>query len=76
MIQHYVIRFVSELRQVSGIFRGTLVSSTNKAEILLKMALNTIALTLYDINNVDKDMLFIEILIRLIIDNILFFMST
>ena len=46
-IQHYVIEFVSNLRQVGG-FQGTLVSSTNKTdghditEILLKVALNTI----------------------------------
>ena len=44
-IQHYVIKFVSDLWQV---FRCTPVSSTNKtnrhviAEILLKVALNTI----------------------------------
>ena len=43
-IQHYVIKFVSDLRQVSGFLR---VSSTNKtdhhdiAEILLKVALKT-----------------------------------
>jgi hypothetical protein len=44
-IQHYVIKFVSDLRQVGGFLW---VSSTNKtdchgmAEILLKVALNTI----------------------------------
>ena len=44
-MQHYVIKFVSFLRHVSGFLR---VSSTNKTdrhdvtEILLKMALNTI----------------------------------
>ena len=43
-IQHYVIKFVGDLQQVSG----TLVSFTNKTdhhdmtEILLKVALNTI----------------------------------
>jgi hypothetical protein len=48
-IQYYVIKFVSDLRQVGGFLR---VSSTNKtdcqdiAEILLKVALNIIALTL------------------------------
>ena len=49
IIQHYVIKFVSDLRQVSGQWfsPGTPVSSTNKAdrhdiaEILLKVALNT-----------------------------------
>jgi hypothetical protein len=49
---HYVIKFVSDLRQVSGICLCTPVFSTNKtdchdiAEILLKVALN--ALTLID----------------------------
>jgi len=49
-IQHYVIKFVSGLRQVGGFFPGTLVSCTNKTdrhditEILLKVALNTITL--------------------------------
>jgi hypothetical protein len=48
LIQHYVIKFVSDLRQVSGFFLGTPVSFTNKTdrqditEILLKVALNTI----------------------------------
>jgi uncharacterized membrane protein affecting hemolysin expression len=47
-IQHYVIKFVSDLRQVSGFLRVTLISSTNKTErndtteISLKVALNTI----------------------------------
>jgi hypothetical protein len=45
-IQHYVIKFVSDLRQVSG-FLGTSVSSTNEndrhdiTKILLKVALKT-----------------------------------
>ena len=50
-IQHYVIKFVSDLRQV-GAFRQVLrFSSTNKndchdiTEILLKVALSTIKLT-------------------------------
>ena len=48
-IQHYVIKFVSDLRQVSGFL---LVLSTNKTdhhnitEILYKLALNTMTLTL------------------------------
>jgi len=47
-IQHYVIKFVSDLRQVSKFYPGTPVSSTNKTdlyditEILLKVAFNTI----------------------------------
>jgi hypothetical protein len=52
-IQHYVIKFVSDLGQVSGLFNpGTPHSSNNKTdrhditEILLKVALNTITLTL------------------------------
>jgi hypothetical protein len=46
LIQHYVIKFGSDLRQVG--VPGTPVSSTNKinhhdiTEILLKVALNTI----------------------------------
>ena len=50
VIQHYVIKFVSDLRQVGGFIRVTLVSSTNKTdvhditEILLKVTLNTITL--------------------------------
>ena len=46
-IQHYVIKFFSDLRQVGG-FTGTPVSSTNKTDrhlitdILLKVALNAI----------------------------------
>ena len=45
-MQHYVIMFVGDLRQVSGFRPGTSVSSTNKtdrhdvAEILLKVALS------------------------------------
>jgi hypothetical protein len=47
-IQHYVIKFISDLRQFSP---STLISSTNKTdrheitEILLIVALNTITLT-------------------------------
>ena len=52
-IQHYVIKFVSDLRQVSGFTPDTPVSSTNKSylhditEILLKVVLNTINLNLF-----------------------------
>ena len=44
-IQHYVIKFVSDLRQVSGFLQVLLVSSTNKihrhdiTEIMLKVVL-------------------------------------
>ena len=31
-MQHYLIKFVSDLRQVGGFFPGTLVSSTNKTD--------------------------------------------
>jgi hypothetical protein len=47
-IQHYVIEFVSDLREVSGFLRALRFSSTNKTdrhditEILLKVALSTI----------------------------------
>ena len=47
-VQHYVIKCVSDLRQVSGFYPGPLLSSTNKTdshditEILLKVVLNTI----------------------------------
>ena len=46
-IQHYVIEFVSDLRQVSvffGVFRKT--DRHDIAEILLKVAFSTITLTL------------------------------
>ena len=60
-LRYYVIKFVSELRQVSGFSPDTLVSFTSKtllffngchdiAEFLLKVALNTITLTLNPIN--------------------------
>jgi hypothetical protein len=47
-IQHYVIEFVSDLRQVGGFLRVLRFSSTNKidhhdiTDILVKVALNTI----------------------------------
>jgi hypothetical protein len=47
-IQHYVIKFVSDLWQVCGFLPGTPVSSTYKTdhhditEILLEVALNTV----------------------------------
>ena len=50
-IQHYVIKFVSYLRQVGGFSLCAPVSSTNKAghhditEILLKVTLNINTLT-------------------------------
>ena len=46
-VQHDVIKFVSDLRQVGGFSLGTPISFTNKtdhhdiAEILLEVALNT-----------------------------------
>jgi hypothetical protein len=51
-IQHYVIKVVSDLRQVSGFSPGPLVSSSSKTdchnitEILLKVTLNIITLSL------------------------------
>ena len=50
-IQHYVIKLVSDIRQVGGFCPGTPVSSINKTdrnditEILLKVTLNTIKQT-------------------------------
>ena len=50
-VQHYVIKFVSDLRQVGGFLQVTPVSSTNKTdrhditEILLKEALSNIKQT-------------------------------
>ena len=51
LIQYYVIKFVGDMRQVNGFSPGTPVSSTNKTdhnitEILFKVELNTITLTL------------------------------
>jgi hypothetical protein len=57
--KNYVIKFVSNLGQVGG-FLGTPVSSTNTndchdiAEILLKVALNTITITPF----LDKECVF------------------
>jgi hypothetical protein len=51
-IQHYVMKFVSDLQQVGGFLPGSPVSSINKtdchdiAEILLKVVLNTINLNI------------------------------
>ena len=51
-MQHYVIKFVSDLRQVGGFLLVLPISSTNQtdchdiAEILLKVVLNTISHTL------------------------------
>jgi len=52
-IQHYMIKFVSDWRQVGGFLPGTPISSTNKTdshditEILLKVALNPMVLILF-----------------------------
>ena len=46
-VQYYVIKFVSDIRQVDGFFPGSPVDTTNKTdrhditEILLKVALST-----------------------------------
>jgi hypothetical protein len=54
-IQHNVINFVCDLWQVSGFLRSTPIFSTNKtdrhdiAEILLKVVLNAITLTITQI---------------------------
>jgi hypothetical protein len=45
-MQHYVIKFVCDLQQVSQWFSPVSYNNkTDRAEILLKVALNTIALT-------------------------------
>jgi hypothetical protein len=50
-VQHYVIKFVSDLRQVGGFLPSPAISTTNKTnrhditEILLKVELNTIKQT-------------------------------
>jgi hypothetical protein len=47
-MQHYVIKFVGDLRQISGFLRGlrfpppTKMTATILPEILLKVVLNTI----------------------------------
>jgi hypothetical protein len=62
-MQHYVIKVVGDLRQVSGFLWILLVFSTNKTdshditEILLKVALNTILSTL---QNKDKEVFHIR----------------
>ena len=61
-IQHYVIKFVSDFAADRWFSAGTPVSSTNKTdchdidEILLKVALNTITLTILHvfIGNINK----------------------
>jgi hypothetical protein len=59
-IQHYVIKFVSDLRQVGGFSPGTPVSSTIKTYrhditgILLKVAFNIIAITTTHIYTLKK----------------------
>jgi 2-keto-4-pentenoate hydratase len=51
-IHHYVIKFISDFRQVRGFVLGTLLSSTNKTDLhdmtktLLKVALYPITLNL------------------------------
>jgi len=89
-VQHYVIKFVSDLRQVGGFLLGPQVSFTNKtdrhniAEILLKVALNSIKpnqnpkvvwfkqVSQYDI---PQGCLFPVILLLLVIFPLIFFLS-
>jgi len=58
-VQHYVIKFVSDFRQVGGFSPGPLVTSTNKTdrhditEILSKVALNTFKQTYNQTNHAD-----------------------
>ena len=52
-IQHYVIKFIIDLWQVCGFLKVLPISSTNKtdrhdiAELLMKVVLSTITLTVY-----------------------------
>jgi hypothetical protein len=39
-IQHYVIKIVSDLRQVRGFFHGTTVSSTNRTNLIINIQQN------------------------------------
>ena len=62
-MQYYVIKFVSDLRQVGGFLKvlTTPVSSTNKTdhhnitEILLKVAINTITIT--QMNSLERNLI-------------------
>jgi hypothetical protein len=59
-LQHYVVKFVSDLRQVGGFLRVDMVSFTDKAdrhyiaEIVLKVALSTLTLTLIPLTTIIK----------------------
>ena len=49
-VQHYVIKFVSDLRKVGSVIRDSSTYKTNRhdiTEILLKVALNTTNLTCF-----------------------------
>jgi hypothetical protein len=58
LIKHYVIKFVSDLRQVGGFLRVLQFSPTNKTdrheitEILLNVSLNTISMLYYVVGTV------------------------
>ena len=66
-MQHFVIKFVSDLRQAGGFSLGTPVSSTNKTDhhyitkMLLKAALSTITITLIDYFNHVRNLRFFSI---------------
>ena len=47
-IQHYVLKFVSDLRQVGGFPQPIKVTANDIIEILLKVALNTINQTIQE----------------------------
>ena len=76
-IQHYVINFVSDLHQVGWFSLGTSVSSTNKTdrhditEILLKVALNIITLTLKILcTDISKTKLMLKLLLKSVFSQI------
>ena len=59
-IQHYVMKFVNDLQKVGGFPPGTPVSSTNKTDsrditdTLLKVALNTVTITIAITNTFNR----------------------
>ena len=72
-MQHYVIKFVSDLRQVGGFLRVIRFPPTNKTdrtditEMLLKMALNTIKQTNQNKNYTYYTVVYIYIYLRSLI---------
>ena len=80
LIQHYVIKLVSDLWLVGGFNPGTLVSPPNRidrhdiTEILLKVALNTITQTLTQARKVSNH-IYVTVLRMSILFLLVFFIS-